>query len=60
MLLPLSSLFNPESIAPTAPRKHRRRFGVIPTEPCRASSMQTLQEVTCSGSEKSVADGVQQ
>jgi hypothetical protein len=58
MILSLSSLFNPESIAPSAPRQPRRRFGVIPAEPCRASSMQILQEVSCG--EKSVADGGKQ
>ena len=33
----------------TTKKTHKRRFGMIPVEPCRVSSMQTLSEVSCSG-----------
>jgi|GEM_PF-5315339 len=40
------SRFKPEN--PTTTRKkHRRHFGIIPSEPCRASSMQALWETPC-------------
>ena len=57
MLETIFSRFQPKS--PTTNRKtHRRRFGVIPSEPCRASSMQALWETPCG--EKAPSESIEQ